>query len=233
MKKLTALLTVLMCVSTLFGCAGDGQTQQLELITADMLAQSVYDTLNAEWAAFDALTEQEKMLSSSTPGLCQAEFDVWGACEEFLGLSVLNPLEEVAWLERGTYVGMPVGYADAPCVKTDWYGTRDGHVEWISVCGGYRYSECRITLEAKLYTIPAEETSPDSGWGVGLERSDYLKAAENGTPVITKDSGERHTAAAATLARENVLYTIRVTGEPGMDVVVEQTLEKLLVCFES
>lgn len=245
MKKSTILVLALVCVLGLISCAGKpvGTTDLLETekapteedypepISSDMLAQGVYDTLQNEWTSFDALSREQKMLSSHIPGTCQKDFDEWVECEEFIGFSILNPLESSSWLEKGTYVGMPVGFNDAPRVQASWYGTRDGHVEWISIQSGYRDGQIRIVLDAKLYGDPPEEKSSDSGWSTELERLDYLANKDGNSPLITEDIGELYVASTAYIAQGHVLYSIRVIGEPDKQNEVQETLEQILTLF--
>ena len=127
-------------------------------------------------------------------------------------MSIPNPLEEAAWLAHGTYVGMPEGFQDAPNVRVNLYGTREGHVEWLSVESGYRDGEIRVTLDAMLYSDLAENKSPDSGWSVELERQSYLANVDDNPVLITDDSGEQYVSRTAYLAHGHVLYQVSVIG---------------------
>lgn len=236
MKKIAAcFLSGWICISSLAGCGGQiGQAEEPEpeLISADMLAQTVYDALQEEWDSYSGLSTEHRMLFSRIPGTCYKDFSDWDACEEFLGMPVPNPLEDAAWLEQGTYVGMPEGFLDAPNVQASLYGTREGHVEWLSIQSGYRAGEIRITLEAMLFSDPAEEKSPDSGWSVELTRQFYLANAGDDTTVITEDSGEQFVSRTVYLAQGHVLYRTRVTGTPDQADRVQETLETVLSEFE-
>ncbi len=95
-------------------------------------------------------------------------------CETFSGLFIPNPAEECTWLEQAAYVAMPIGFMDAPRIMASWYGTEDGHVEWISVQGGYRNGDIRVAIGAMLYGDPAGPKPPDSGWSTEIERQNYL-----------------------------------------------------------
>ena len=100
-------------------------------------------------------------------------------CETFLGLFIPNPAEECTWLEQAAYVAMPIGFMDAPRIMASWYGTEDGHVEWISVQGGYRNGDIRVAIDAMLYGDPAGPKPPDSGWSTEIERLNYLDNADD------------------------------------------------------
>ena len=107
MKKLAAcFLSGWICISSLAGCTGQiGQAEGPgpELISADMLAQTVYDALQEEWDSYNDLSTEHRMLFSRIPGTCYEDFSDWEACEEFLGMPVPNPLEDAAWLEQNGY----------------------------------------------------------------------------------------------------------------------------------
>lgn len=237
MKKFSAcFLSGLACISILTGCLG--QSEQVERpepepISAEMLAQDVYDALQEEWDSYDSLSPGQKMLSSHLPGAFYEDFSDWVACEEFLGMSIPNPLEEAAWLAHGTYVGMPEGFQDAPNVRVSLYGTREGHVEWLSVESGYLDGEIRVTLDAMLYSDPAENKSPDSEWSVELERQSYLANVDDNPVLITEDSGEQYISRTAYLAHGHVLYRVSVIGNPNLQDHVQETLENVLSEFEN
>ena len=237
MKKFSVcFLSGLACISILTGCLG--QSEQVERpepepISAEMLAQDVYDALQEEWDSYDSLSPGQKMLSSHLPGAFYEDFSDWVACEEFLGMSIPNPLEEAAWLAHGTYVGMPEGFQDAPNVRVSLYGTREGHVEWLSVESGYLDGEIRVTLDAMLYSDPAENKSPDSEWSVELERQSYLANVDDNPVLITEDSGEQYISRTAYLAHGHVLYRVSVIGNPNLQDHVQETLENALSEFDN
>ena len=237
MKKFAVcLLSGLICMAGLTGCAGREEQAKdpgPELISADMLAKDVRDALQKEWSSYNRLSAEEKMLSSHFPGVCYERFSDWAACEEFLGMSVPNPLEETAWLDHGTYVGMPEGFQDAPNVRVSLYGTREGHVEWLSVESGYRDNEIRVTMDAMLYGNPAEGISTDSGWSVELERQSYIANVDDDPVLITADSGEQYVSHTAYLVQGHVLYRVSVIGDLNLQEHVQETLENVLSEFEN
>lgn len=207
------------------------ENHDLALIDSEMLSQNIYDALQYEWETWENLSAEQQMLSSHLPGSCSNDFSDWEECEKFLGISILNPLESSTWLEKGTYAGTPEGFQDAPTVKASWYGTQDGHVEWISIQSGYYDKEIRIILNAMMYGSPVEEKSKESGWSVELERQYYLENQTDGLPLITEDSGERFISQTAYFIEENVLYCVSVIGEPDTQDGVQETLERVLADF--
>lgn len=229
MPKKTWALLLSVCVMLLTGCQADRGC--LDPISPDALSQDVYDGLRQEWGAWNSLSREAQMLSSHLPGCCRRDFDNWAECEAFLGLSIPNPLEECDRLEQATYVAMPLGFRDAPRIEASWYGTEDGHVEWISVCGGYRDGDIRVMLQATLYGDPADTKSADSGWSVELERQDYLGNPDDDPLQVHADSTDHYFSNTAYQAYGNILYRFHVVGGPDAQSQVERTLEQVVNIF--
>ena len=67
---------------------------------AEGFSQGVYDALEENWTAWEAVDELERMLSSTLPGHCAQEFDSWAQCADFLGPSIPDPAADCGWLEE-------------------------------------------------------------------------------------------------------------------------------------
>ncbi len=50
-------------------------------------------------------------------------------------------------------------------MKAEWYGTREGQVEWVSVQSGWRDGAVRVMVSAALYGTRAEDMPSGKGWG--------------------------------------------------------------------
>lgn len=244
MKKFTASVLALTFILVSAGCAGrsdevsdyaqerlEAESDCLDLISQEIISQNIYDALQNEWDSWNQLSKESKMFSSHSPGNCTRSFDSWADCEEYLGISIPNPLEECFWLEKATYVAMPLGFRDAPRVKVSWYGTEDGYVEWIHVETGYRNGEVRVVMSASLYGDPADTKPSDSGWSVELERQNYLADAANSQLQITSESTENYYANRAYQACGDVLYRFNIVGEPDEQTQVKDTLEQVINSF--
>ena len=209
----------------------DAGSGRLGPISQGAVSQAVRDALRGEWDSWNRLSWEQQMVSSHFPGWCTRDFGSWAECEGFLGFSIPNPLEACDWLEQGTCAAMPLGFRDAPRVQAGWYGTEDGHVEWISAQAGYRNGQVRVTVDAMLYGDPADARSPEGGWSsVELERQSYLESAEDAPPV-TSDRTENYFSNTAWRARGPVLYRLGVIGEPDLETQVEETMEQVLDAF--
>lgn len=182
------------------------------LISSAQLSPAVYDALRAEWSAWNAKDEMQKLVSSHLPGNIYKQFETWAECETFLGFELFNPLENSEF-EKGSYVGMPLGANGASRFYVNLYGSNEGQVQWIYVQSGYRDGEIRIDVNAQIFP-------------------DVVKGnVDNQEPLITEDSGERYVATEALLARGPVTYSIRVIGGKGEWDAVRATLEKVLPYF--
>ena len=261
MKRLKALVLTLAFILVLVGCARSPDVTtdipevkeisyiqgQLEVengcwepIPPDSISQNVYNALQNEWDSWNLLSMESMMLSSHSPGYCLRSFDSWEECEEFLGFTIPNPLENCSWLEKATYVAMPLGFKDAPRVKASWYGTEDGHVEWIHVETGYRDGEVRVMIAASLYGDPADTKPSDIGWSIELERQNYLSGIDNASWQIDNaswqiisENTENYYSNMAYQANGNVLYRLNIVGEPDEQTQVESTLEHVISSLDN
>lgn len=253
MKRLTTLVLTLTFILVLAGWANspggttdtpevkeisytqeqlEGENGCLGPVPPDSISQNVYNALQNEWDSWNQLSKESRMLSSHLPGHCLHSFDSWEECEEFLGFTVPNPLENCSWLEKASYVAMPLGFRDTPRVKASWYGTEDGHVEWIHVETGYRDSEVRVMISASLYGDPADTKRSDSGWSIELERQNYLADIDNAPLQIISESTEDYYSNVACQADGNVLYHFNIVGEPDEQTQVKNTLEQVVNSFD-
>lgn len=220
------VLAWLLCAALLAGCQADAESAAVDPIPQEALSQDLREALEEEWASWNALSEEEQIISSHVPGWCQRDFEDWAACEDFLGFSVPNPLEEADWLEQGTYVGMPLGFMDAPRVDLQWDGTEEGYVDWIRAEAGYRAGETRVMLSALLYGDPSKARHSDRDWTLDLG-----KQTADGVLHVISENTERYCSRTAYLIRGGVLYDVHIVGEPDGRAEVEETLERALEAF--
>lgn len=228
MKRFLLVAISLFFLAALSGCKGvescpglestcgaeassSGEENSGNMITSDMLSQSIYAALQADWDVWDAKDDMEKALSSRMPGHIYKGLDTWAECEKFLGFELFNPLENSEF-EKGSYVGMQEGFYGASRFYVSVSGTKEGEVEWIMVDSGYRDGDIRITVNAHIY--------PDA------------PQKDIGEQVVTEDSGERYVATSKTVVLGPVVYGIRVIGDAGEWDAVRSTLKKVLPYFE-
>lgn len=201
-KVILLLFTILLAILA-SGCATRIDTQP-------NVSQRMYEAVQEDWAAWNAMSKESQLLSSSKPGNCQQGFDDWHACEEFMELTVPNPLESCEWLEKGTYAAMPLGYADAPRVMLNWYGEEDGTIEKVRVTAGYRQDDIRVMLYTDIY---GEAT---------------VVAAESDMNTSTT---QNYFSVECNIVEDNILYRLSVIGEPDAQAQVEDIFTQVLKLF--
>ena len=199
----------------------------------DGFSQELHQATQEDWLSFQALSKEEQLASSKMPGSCSREFDDWAEVEKFVGISIPNPLEGLETLEKGCWAGTPVGYNGASRFYVTWYGTQDGHVQWLQIDSGYRRGDVRVCVNAALYSDPPGGSDLEAASSIGQRRLLYLSQCPNGETVITEDSGEEYEACTGTLARSSVLYSIRVIGQRGTADALLELLNELLPYFEA
>lgn len=182
------------------------QTQP-EISFSPALIQAVKD----DWIAYEALSPEARSASSKTPGYCAREFDNWAEVVEFVGMEVANPLEGLQTLEKGNWAAAPVGYNGGSRFYVSFSGTREGHVQQVTINSGYRRDGMRVGVKAEIY-------------------SDSPSSTPSG--VITEDSGDAYEARTASLIRDPIQYTIRVMGELGTGDELMALLQELLPYFD-
>nr|WP_325211434.1 hypothetical protein [uncultured Oscillibacter sp.] len=225
MRKRRALAWLL-CAALLAGCQGGSGPKAADPISQESLSQDLRDALEEEWEAWNALSEEAQVVSSHMPGWCQRGFEDWAAGEAFLGFPVPNPLEDSDWLEKGTYVAMPLGFQEAPRVDIQWYGTEEGYVDWVSAGAGYRSGPTRVMLSAHLYGDPAKARLSDRDWTLDLGKQET-----DGVLHVIPEDTKRYCSRTAYLIWDGVLYQVHIVGEPGEKTEVEEILERALEAF--
>ena len=98
MKGIRAAVLALGGAFLLAGCGGESGV--LASIPAEGFSQGVYDALEENWTAWEAVDELERMLSSTLPGHCAQEFDSWAQCADFLGPSIPDPAADCGWRQQ-------------------------------------------------------------------------------------------------------------------------------------
>lgn len=232
MKKLVTMLLILSLALGLLACGTQLEEPGPKLVAEGGFSEELHQAAEADWDAYNALSELDRMASSHLPGYCTREFGDWTEVEKFVGLELPNPLEELETLEKGNWAAAPLGYNGAERFHVSWYGTADGHVQWVQVDSGYRRGELRVGVYTMLYSDPVESKSPEKGWSVEHQRLAYLEGHTDGATAYTADSGEAYEALQGMLDRGHALYTVRVMGELGTADELDALLQELLPYFE-
>ena len=201
------------------------------------------DKIAADWAHYDSMSDLRKGFSSHIFGTVYIDTDTWYACEEAIGISVSNPLENVDWIKKTGYLGMESKDPDHPIthIKVDAYATDpdDRKLDHMGITSGYCVGDIRITLTAKVYaenttftfgsiakgyaTYTEEEAVTGSGKSVTVVAEDE----ENNLGYYNNDWYDQN----AYWVDNNVFYQLRVIGNMEDSAKVQGILERLLGVF--
>ena len=191
------------------------------------LSQKVKDAIASEWLAYDSLSPQQRAYSSRLFGHITFRADTWEQTEEDLGIPIKNPVMDIPWLSPTDVYGGIATSDEILHTETNIYATDavDRTAERISVSAGYRGNGQRVILSASIFSVTSlfMENVEDA--------QAELRSYETGSgleAIISRDSGEKYTAAEATWLEEHTLYSLRVIGEPGQESQVNDTLLQLL-----
>lgn len=201
---------------------------QSEVSFSDAMRQALREDLDA----YLAMSQEHRFSSSTMPGYCIRDFDDWNEVEQFVGIPIPNPLENLDTLEKGCWAGTPVSYNGASRFHVTWYGNPEGHIHWASIDSGYRRGDVRVCVNAGLYSDPPGSNDLEAASSIGQRRLVYLSQCPNGETIITEDRGIEFEARTGILTRGPILYSIRVIGELGTGDALEALLKELLPHFE-
>ena len=227
MKKAVCLLAVCLLLA---GCGGPARMDKTQIpwtVPSELLGQPIQEALKADWDRWNSLGSQQTFSSRFGAANGSRYFDSWADCEAFAGLTVPNPLETCDFLEKGTYVGMPIGFADASRMEVSWHGDEEGHFCMVTLAAGYYSGDVRLQFWAKVYGDPAEEGKDRHIHDT--MRSDYLENTGGaGTYIVEDDQGCN-----GTLAKGHVLYYVNAIGPGDQTEVTRATLDKVLALLDT
>lgn len=177
------------------------------------------------------------------PGDWQAALDSWTACENFLGISLVNPLEESA-LEQGTYDGIPFdsgllyGNEEETHCLVRLHGNAEGVLQCANIQTGYVFGLNHLTLNISLW--PEEsEWSMERGmaWGeqyVTFETDETATGSGRAVfLVMPSTSFGGYVSADAYFVMDNGLYQLGISAPagPGQQAEVRKLMEEVLALF--
>lgn len=211
-KRLVVMIAAAIVLSVSAVAAGVWQVRLLEMNSTDELSYysiaaevpriSREDFSDAVYAAMEEVRQAFLEYSpedSWYPGEWQAYLDSWSACENFLGISLVNPLEE-SELEQSTYNGIAFdsgllyGKEEETHCLVRLSGNAEGTLQNVGVEAGYISELNRLTLNVSLWpeesdwdmergvawgeqfvTFQTEETATGSGQAVFLVTPSVLR----------------------------------------------------------
>lgn len=204
------------------------------------ISQSLADKITQEWETYNNMTTEQRLLSSKLWGLVSIQTDTWTECEEEIGVSVYNPLEELDWLEKVGHYGMASAVNDMSVkhVQATVNATQmtEGKITDIHISAGYNYNNVRVTLTATLLADGGDHTTGSvcSGYATYEQNIVTTKAGVQVLVVTTDESNNTgyysgdYYDPTAYWVRDSVFYILRVFGDETDKDEIQAILERLL-----
>lgn len=200
-----------------------------------VIAEPLSDMIEQAWDRWDNMTQEQRMLSSSIPGMVSFDCETWAECEETIGLTIYNPLEGFDWLDKVGYFGMDV--SGISHVQTTANSSSDGReLNDITITSGYNSEEIRVTLTAVVssgngtYTVGSacrgsaryDQKRVFSGTGIPV-----LVVITDGQNNLGYYNGDYYDPTAYWV-RDNVFYTLRVAGDKSEEKDINEMLDRII-----
>lgn len=200
------------------------------------LGQTLTDKIRQEWNTYDGLDEMQRVASSKAWGYVGYQCDTWSECEEAIGMTVTNPLENsenIDGLVRSVNSGSDKHIQVNVSTQSDRTPSR------INIMAQYNIGSIRITLTASL---SANSETYTSG-GVYTGYADFKQntaVTGSGIPVLTVTAdgennldyyAEDYYDPTAYWVKDNVFYSVRVLGTDIQKERVMYVLDMILKEF--
>ncbi len=202
-----------------------------------VISESLSDMIEQEWSRWDNMTSEQRMFSSSIPGMVSFGSETWTECEETIGLTVYNPLEGFDWLEKVGYFGMEVpdiSHVQAIANASSQINGRE--LNEITITSGYNSEGIRITLMAvvssrdDIYTTGSRYSGMATYdhktvfTGSGIPVLVVITDGQNNLGYYTGD----YYFPIAYWVRDNVFYTLRVTGDKSEEKEIQELFDRII-----
>lgn len=255
-KRLALAITAAVVLSVSAVAAGVWQVRLSEMSSADELSYYSIaaevpripreDFSDAVYAAMEEVRQAFLEYSpedSWYPGDWRAYLDSWTACENFLGISLANPLEKSA-LEQGTYDGIAFdsgllyGNEEETHCLVQLHGSAKGVLQRANIQTGYVSGLNHLTLNISLWPEESEWFIESSmAWG---EQYVTFETEETATGsgqavffVMPSASFGGYVSADAYFVMDNGLYQLEISAPagPGQQAEVRELMEEVLQLF--
>ena len=238
--------SIVTCTVELFETVSDPEFSSYQVLTYlpstdfSSVSQTLKQKVTQQWNTYDAMTREQKMVSSHLWGLVTMQADTWEECEEKTGLSVYNPLESLVFLNKTGYFGSESVNPDLPVthVQATAYATQetDRKLNEINMKAGYNHGNVRVTLTATLSANP--EPFMTSGICNGYATYEEKNVTTgSGLPALIVTTNEANNTGyyngnyydpTAYWVRGNVFYTLRVFGDEANQTEIQAILDRIL-----
>ena len=200
-----------------------------------VISESLSDMIEQEWNRWDNMASEQRLFSSSIPGMVSFGSETWTECEETIGLTVYNPLEGFDWLDKVGYFGMD--NPEIPHIRTTASSQIDGRkLNDIMIASGYAFEDIRITLTAVISSRGDTYTTGSTYRGMASfdHKTVYSGSGIPVLVVITEGlnnlnyyNGDYYFPIAYWV-RDNVFYTLRVTGDKSEEKEIQELFDKII-----
>ncbi len=207
------------------------------------IGQELENKIEQEWKTYSAMTEAQRFVSSHLWGLVSFQKDNWNECETAIGFDVENPLESIDWLNKTGYFGMestdstmPVKHIRVTANAALTSMNVGGKLQGISISAGYNIDDIRITLNATLRADdgPYQTGSVSNGYAT-FEEESTSTGSEIPVLIVTANESNNNNYyngdyynPTAYWVKDNVFYTLRVSGDETNKEEIQATLDRIL-----
>lgn len=202
-----------------------------------VISEYLSDMIEQEWNRWDNMTSEQRMLSSSIPGMIFFDCETWTECEETIGLTIYNPLEGFDWLNKVGYFGMDVpeiSHVQAMANASSQINGRE--LNEITITSGYNSEGIRITLMAVVSS--RDDIYTTGSTYSGMATYDHKTVfSESGIPVLVVITDGLNNLnyyngdyyfPIAYWVRDNVFYTLRVTGDKSEEKEIQELFDRII-----
>lgn len=209
------------------------------------VGRELADKIAGDWAVYDGMTMEERIVSSHAPGFVALSFDNWDDCENAIGFTVEDPLESLDWLNKTGYFGAESSVPDMPArfIQVNAISSNtDRQVREILIESGYSTGNVHISLRSTLSADKGSFTN-ENEYTIGIAYNERNALGLNtvltgsGIPVLTVNSDNAYNEEAygstfsdrnAYWVQGNVFYALRVYGDRNYDDEILAAFERIL-----
>lgn len=192
--------------------------------------------IKEEWEKFDSMSPEQSMASSHAWGTVYVNSDTWEECEKAIGVTIQNPIESLDWLNKTGYFGDESADPNFPVTHVKTTATAMRELSRLSVTAGYNTEKTSVTLTA---IISADAGTLSTGVATKGKATYEQNTATTGSgiPVLIMTTYKENDTEfyisnffdpTAYWVKDNVFYTLRVSGDEINKVEIESTLNRIL-----
>lgn len=213
-------------------------TAKVDATDFSAVGQVLVDEIAREWKTYDGMSEESKFLSSHAWGNIRLEADTWDECEKIIGFSVNNPLESLSMLSKTGYSASVRPHSDMQIkhIEIDAYSASAEKPTEIIITSVYTYENVQITLTAMLSANAEIHTGRSAGHRY-VEYEQKTLSTGSGIPALAVSPAAvnvdgyynvKYYDSSAYWVKDNVFYTLCLSGAPSDMSEIQATLDKIL-----